>query len=110
MTVPSRHEVLARAVERGARTAARAAGRDWSRLSEEERAPHRQLARRWAEFVGLDGAIAALDEIATKAPVETEHGIEVRTVDGAHAQALAAEALARLGADDVPADGDADAG
>ena len=94
--MPSRHEVLARAVERGARTAARAAGRDWAALSEEERAPHRQLARRWAEFVGLDGAIAALDEIATKSPVETDDGIEVRTIDGARAQELAAAALERL--------------
>ncbi|MGX6449805.1 hypothetical protein ACVU7I_17340, partial [Patulibacter sp. S7RM1-6] len=108
--MPSRHEVLARAVERGARTAATAAGRDWAAMSEDERSPHRQLARRWAEFVGLDDAIGTLDEIATKTPVETDHGVEVRTVDGARAQELAAAALERLGDEDRPGDGGPPAG
>jgi hypothetical protein len=92
----SQHELLAKATERGARLAAQAYGADWDTLDEEERDRHRALARRWAEFLGLDAAIGALSTIATKTPVESDGAIAIRTIDGDDAQVVAEETLAGL--------------
>jgi hypothetical protein len=92
----TQHELLAKATERGARLAAQAYGADWETLDEEERGRHRALARRWAEFLGLDAAIGALSTIATKTPVEADGAIAIRTIDGDDAQVVAEETLAGL--------------
>ncbi|WP_022928587.1 hypothetical protein [Patulibacter americanus] len=92
----TQHELLAKATERGARLAAQAYGADWDTLDEEERGRHRALARRWAEFLGLDAAIGALSTIATKTPVEADGAIAIRTIDGDDAQVVAEETLAGL--------------
>jgi hypothetical protein len=92
----TQHELLAKATERGARLAAQAYGADWDTIDEEERGRHRALARRWAEFLGLDAAIGALSTIATKTPVESDGAIAIRTIDGDDAQVVAEETLAGL--------------
>ncbi|MEV4421896.1 hypothetical protein AB0L40_18210 [Patulibacter sp. NPDC049589] len=92
----TQHELLAKAVERAARTSATAYGSEWATLDEEERSRHRALARRWAEFLGLDAAIGALSTIATKTPVEADGAIAIRTIDGDDAQLVAEETLAGL--------------
>ncbi|CAB4962335.1 unannotated protein [freshwater metagenome] len=97
----TQHELLAKAVERAARTAAAAYGSEWSALDDEERARYRALSRRWAEFLGLDAAIGALSTIATKTPVEADGAIAIRTIDGDDAQVVAEETLAGLIHDDT---------
>ena len=92
----TQHELLAKAVERGARIAAEAYGADWATLAEDERDRHRALARRWAEFLGMDAAIGALSTIATKTPVENDGAIAIRTIEGEDAQVVAEETLAGL--------------
>jgi hypothetical protein len=96
----SQHELLAKAVERAARTAAAAYGSEWSALDDEEQARYRALSRRWAEFLGLDAAMGALSTIATKTPVEADGAIAIRTIDGDDAQLVAEETLAGLVHDD----------
>jgi hypothetical protein len=92
----AQHELLAKAVERAARTSAAAYGSEWSALDDEERGRHRALARRWAEFLGMDAAIGALSTIATKTPVESDGAIAIRTIEGDDAQLVAEETLAGL--------------
>lgn len=99
----TQHELLAKAVERAARTAAAAYGSEWSTLDEEERDRYRALSRRWAEFLGLDAAIGALSTIATKTPVEADGAIAIRTIDGDDAQVVAEETLSGLVHDDEDA-------
>jgi hypothetical protein len=96
----SQHELLAKAVERAARTAAAAYGSEWSALDDEEQARYRALSRRWAEFLGLDAAMGARSTIATKTPVEADGAIAIRTIDGDDAQLVAEETLAGLVHDD----------
>lgn len=92
----AQHELVAKAVERAARTAAAAYGSEWSTLDEDERGRYRALARRWAEFLGLDAAMGALSTIATKTPVEADGAIAIRTIEGEDAQLVAEETLAGL--------------
>jgi hypothetical protein len=98
----TQHELLAKAVERAARTAAAAYGSEWSGLDPEEQDRYRALARRWAEFLGLDAAIGALSTIATKTPVEADGAIAIRTIDGDDAQLVAEETLSGLVHDETP--------
>jgi hypothetical protein len=98
----TQHELLAKAVERAARTAAAAYGSEWSTLDAEEQDRYRALARRWAEFLGLDAAIGALSTIATKTPVEADGAIAIRTIDGEDAQLVAEATLSGLVHDEDP--------
>lgn len=102
------HDLVAKAVERAARTAAAAYGSEWSTLAEDERDRYRALGRRWAEFLGLDAAIGALSTIATKTPVEADGAIAIRTIEGEDAQLVAEQTLAGL-VHDEDADEDATA-
>ncbi len=101
----AQHELLAKAVERAARTAAAAYGSEWSGLDAEEQDRYRALARRWAEFLGLDAAIGALSTIATKTPVEADGAIAIRTIDGDDAQLVAEETLSGLVHDEAAPEG-----
>lgn len=101
--MPTPREILHRAVERAAQTSAAAYGRDWATMPERQRDEHRQLARRWAEFLNLEAGIATLSTIATRQPVEQDGNLIISAIDGETAQQFAAETLTLL-ADGPPAD------